>query len=149
MHSPCGTLVARFFRMSPSLAPNRLFTGLCWFQGAYYFATGVWPLVSMRTFKMVTGEKTDNLPTGLEADHWLVMTVSVLITAIAVTLLVAAWRRTQAVELAVLAIGAAIGLTSIDVVYTWRGVILPIYLLDAAIEVPLIAAWCVTLARKK
>jgi hypothetical protein len=131
--------------MQPASSTNRLFTGLCWFQGAYYFVTGVWPLLSIRSFKWVTGEKTDNMPTGLDADHWLVMTVGVLITAIAVTLLVAAWRRTQALELAVVAIGAAIGLTTIDVVYTWRGVILPIYLLDAAIEAPLIAAWCATL----
>jgi hypothetical protein len=42
---------------------------------------------------MVTGPKTDHLVTGRESDHWLVMTVGVLITAVAVTLLVAAWRR--------------------------------------------------------
>jgi hypothetical protein len=45
---------------------HRLFTGLCWLQGTYYFATGIWPLASVRTFEKVTGEKTDNLPTGLE-----------------------------------------------------------------------------------
>lgn len=126
---------------------GRFFTSLCWIQGGYYFLTGVWPLVSIRTFKMVTGEKgkTDNAVTGLEADHWLIMTVGVLITAIAVTLLVAAYRKTQVVELAVLAIGAALGLTAIDVIYTMRGVILPVYLLDAALEVPLILAWITAL----
>lgn len=76
------------------------------------------------------------------------MTVSVLITAIAVCLLVAAYRRNQILELGVLAIGAAGGLTVIDVVYTLRGVIPPVYLLDAAIEVPLIAAWVIVLLRK-
>jgi hypothetical protein len=128
---------------------DRVFTGLCWCQGVYYFATGTWPLVSIRSFKMVTGEKTDNLVTGLNADHWLVMTVSVLITSIALTLLVAAVRRTQAVELAVLSVGAAIGLTAIDVIYTLRGVILPIYLLDAAIEIPLILAWLCVVAWRR
>jgi hypothetical protein len=117
------------------------FTGLCWFQGIYYFATGVWPIFDIRSFKMVTGEKTDNMPTGLNADHWLLMTVSLLITAIAVTLLVAAWRRTQVIEIAVMAVSGALGLTIIDVVYTARRVILPIYLVDAAVEIPLIIAW--------
>src|SRR5688572_2121512 len=127
---------------------SRLFTGLCWFQGAYYFVTGVWPLVSVRTFKLVTGEKgkTDNLQTGLDTDHRLLMTVSLLITAIAVTFLVGAVRRTQAVELAVLAMAAAAGLTAIDIIYTVRGIILPVYLLDAAIEIPLILAWVAAIA---
>jgi hypothetical protein len=125
-----------------------MFTGMCWLQGTYYFLTGIWPIFSVRSFKWVTGEKTDNAPTGLEADHWLLMTVSLLITAIAITLLVGAWRKTQAVELGVLAVGAAVGLTIIDVVYTWRGVILPIYLLDAVLELPLIAAWSFLIARR-
>lgn len=130
---------------------DRLFNALLWLQGLYYFVTGVWPLVSIRTFKMVTGEKGkgDNIVTGLDIDHWLVMTAGVLITSISLTLLVAAWRRTQAIELAVLAIGAAIGLTAIDVIYTSRGVIPPIYLLDAAVEVPLILAWCTALAMRR
>jgi hypothetical protein len=29
-------------------------------QAAAYFLTGIWPLVSMRTFEAVTGEKTDD-----------------------------------------------------------------------------------------
>jgi hypothetical protein len=126
---------------------SNLFTGLCWFQGLYYLLTGVWPLVSVRTFKWVTGEKTDNVPTGLDADHWLLMTVSLLITSIAITLLVAAYRRTQSLEIAFLAILAATGLTAIDIIYVARKVILPIYLVDAVIEVPLILAWIVGLVR--
>jgi hypothetical protein len=129
-----------------STLAERFFTALCWFQGSYYFATGVWPILHVRSFKWVTGEKTDNLPTRLEADHWLLMTVSALIVAIAVTILAAAWRRTRAVEIAILAVSAAVGLTAIDIVYTMRGVILPIYLLDAAIEIPLILCWCGVLA---
>lgn len=122
---------------------------MCWIQGAYYLMTGVWPLVSIRTFKMITGEKTDHLPTGLEADHWLVMTVGVLVAAVALTLLTAAYRRTQALELAVLAIGCGIGLTSIDVIYTARGVILPVYLIDAAVEVVLIVGWVIALTKNR
>jgi hypothetical protein len=119
---------------------------LLWLQGLYYLLTGLWPLVSMRTFEMVTGVKTDNLPTGREADHWLVITVGVLVTVVAVTLLTAAWRRAMHMELAVLAVACALGLTAIDVIYVARHVIPPVYLLDAAIEVPLIGGWLLALA---
>ncbi len=114
---------------------------LLWVQGLYYFVTGVWPLVSIETFQMVTGRKTDHLVTGREADHWLVMTVGVLITCIALALLIAAWRRHCSPEVAILAVTSALGLTCIDVIYVARQVILPIYLADAALEVLIIAAW--------
>jgi hypothetical protein len=120
-----------------------LATALLWLQGPYYLLTGLWPLISIRTFQLVTGPKTDHLPTGREADHWLVMTVGLLVTAIAITLLMAARRRSFAPEIAVLAIGSALGLMAIDVIYVVRNVIGPIYLVDAAIELPLIAAWMV------
>ena len=125
-----------------------LFTYLCWAQGLYYFVTGVWPLVSIETFQMVTGWKTDHLVTGRESDHWLVMTVGVLIVAIAVTLLFAAWRRQESPEVALLAVASALALTGIDVVYVSRGTIAPIYLADAAAEVILIAAWAFVLVRR-
>ncbi len=131
----------------PRAASSRLFTALLWLQGLYYLVTGVWPLVSIETFQMVTGPKTDHLVTGREADHWLVMTAGTLITATAVTLLVAAWRRHNPPEAAVLAIAAAVGLTGIDVIYVARQVIPPIYLVDAAAEVVLLAAWAFVLVR--
>ena len=127
----------------PAAVPR---TALLWVQSLYYLITGVWPLVSIRTFQAVTGPKTDHLPTGREADHWLVMTVGVLVTAIAFTLLVAAWRKSNAVEAPVLAIGSALALTSIDVIYVTRRVIGPVYLIDAAIELVLIAAWALVLS---
>ncbi len=125
------------------------FRVLLWAQGVYYFLTGVWPLVSIETFQTVTGRKTDHLVTGRESDHWLVMTVGILITAIAVTLLVAAWRGRNPVEVAVLAVASAVGLTAIDVIYVTRQVILPVYLLDAAAEVVLIVAWAAALWKKR
>ena len=114
---------------------------LLWIQGAYFLVTGVWPLVSVRTFQMVTGPKTDHLPTGREADHWLVMTAGVLITAIGLSLLLGAWRDKCSAETMLLAIAASFGLTCIDIIYVWREVIAPVYLVDAGIEILLIAAW--------
>src|ERR1700710_1131223 len=78
------------------------FSPLFWLQGLYYLATGVWPLVSIETFQMVTGEKTDHLVTGREGDHWLVMTVGALVTAVALSLLLADWRGKDSPEAALL-----------------------------------------------
>jgi hypothetical protein len=125
-----------------------LTTALLWIQGPYYLLTGVWPLISIRTFQLVTGPKTDHLPTGREADHWLVMTVGVLVMSIAITLLVAAWWRSAPLEVAILALASAVGLTSIDVIYVTRQVIDPIYLVDAVIEVPLIIGWIAVLVQQ-
>jgi hypothetical protein len=114
-------------------------------QGSYYLVTGLWPLVSMRSFLWVTGPKIDNLPTGRVVDHWLVNTVAVLILSIAIALLVAAWRREFSASIGSLAIVSAIALCSIDLVYVVRRVIEPIYLLDAAAELTLLGAWAAML----
>lgn len=119
---------------------TRVFHLLCWVQGAYYLATGVWPLVSIDTFQLVTGPKTDHLPTGREADHWLVNTVAVLVIAIGLALLTAALRR-PSLEIVVLAVASAGGLIAIDGIYVARQVILPIYLVDAVAQLILIFGW--------
>jgi hypothetical protein len=141
--------LGRASRTSPDAGRGAaFFTGLCLVQGLYYLATGVWPLLSIDTFQAVTGPKTDHLPTGRESDHWLVMTVGVLVTVVAVTLLVAALRRARPLEVGVLAVATAAGLAAIDVVYVSRRVIDPIYLADAAAEALLIVAWAYTLTTR-
>jgi len=120
---------------------NRLGIGLCFVQGFYFLATGLWPLLNIKTFQMVTGPKTDHLPTGNEADHWLVNTVAVLIVAIGITLLFAGWRRQASPEVILLAVASSAGLIAIDTVYVWRGVLRPVYLVDAVLEMLLIALW--------
>jgi hypothetical protein len=117
---------------------------LLWVQAVYYTLTGVWPLLSIESFQAVTGPKTDHLVTGREADHWLVMTAGVLITAAGLALLVAAWRGRVSAEIVTLAVGMAVGLTAIDVIYVSREVISPIYLVDAAAECVLLAGWSLT-----
>jgi hypothetical protein len=136
--------------MSNSGESSRLGSGLCWAQGLYFLLTGVWPLVSVDTFQLVTGKKTDHLvadpPT--EADHWMLNTISALIIAIAIVILAAAWRRRISLDVALLGLASAIALTIIDVVYVARGTIRPIYLADAAVEVVIIAAWIWMLTRR-
>jgi hypothetical protein len=121
---------------------------LLWIQGPYYLVTGVWPLFHVRSFQYVTGQKYDHLPNGTDSDHWLVYAVGALVTAVAITLLLAAWRQTNVIEIPVLAIGAAVGLTAIDVIFVARQVIAPIYLVDAAIQIPLICAWIIALVQQ-
>lgn len=107
-------------------------------QGAFYLATGVWPLLHMRSFEAVTGEKTDD---------WLVETVGALLTVGGAVMMMAGLRRRVTPEIALLAAGSAAALTAIDVIYTARRVIRPVYLLDAAAELGLIAAWAAVAAR--
>jgi hypothetical protein len=113
-------------RTAPSLA-----RGVAALQGLYYLSTGIWPLVSMDTFLLVTGPKTD---------LWLVETVGLLVGAAGLALLVAAWRGLSP-DAVTLAVGAALALTGIDVVYVTRRVIPPVYMLDALAEVVLLAGW--------
>jgi hypothetical protein len=108
------------------------FAALCTVQGAYYLLTGIWPLLSLDTFEAVTGPKVDD---------WLVRTVGCLVAVQGGVLLLAAWRKQWNLEVAVLAIGSAAMLTLIDVFYSITGVISLVYLLDAAVEVILIAGW--------
>jgi hypothetical protein len=105
-------------------------------QGLYFFITGVWPLVSMRTFLLVTGPKTD---------LWLVKTVGVILAVIGAVLLFA-WA-TGAVNPPViaLAIGAGLGLTVVEIIYVSKKVISPVYLGDAAVEILLAVWWTVAL----
>jgi hypothetical protein len=107
-------------------------------QGVYFAATGIWPLVHMPSFEMVTGPK---------ADKWLVRTVGVLVTVIGGVLISAAVRRKITAETAGLAIGSAAGLGAIDTFYSAKGRIPPVYLADAALEGALIAAWSTAIAR--
>jgi hypothetical protein len=133
--------MSRLEPAEPNSQSPRLAIWLAWIQGLYFFVLGVWPLVSIQTFQAVTGKKTDHLVTGRESDHWLVNTVGVVVAAIGLVLLLAAWRRRVSLDAATLAIACAVGLASIDVVYVIRGAILPVYLVDAAIETAFAVAW--------
>ncbi|HZS32319.1 MAG TPA: hypothetical protein VFC42_02965 [Methylomirabilota bacterium] len=101
-------------------------------QGIYYAATGVWPLLSMRTFERVTGPKHD---------RWLVRTVGLLVAVIGGAVALAGARRRLTPELGLLAGASAVALGGIDAVYAARGRISRIYLLDAAFEATLGGAW--------
>ncbi len=101
-------------------------------QAAYYVVTGGWPLVSIRSFEAITGPK---------ADRWLVKTVGVLVGITGLALGLAVRRRRFPPELVFVAAGNAATLAAIDAVYVTKRRISPIYLLDAAAELVLVAGW--------
>jgi energy-converting hydrogenase Eha subunit E len=99
-------------------------------QGTFYVLTGMWPLVSMRTFEAVTGPKVDD---------WLVHMVGLLAAVIGVVLLVALRSGRVTSELLLLSGGAATAFAAIDLRYGLEGRISPIYLADAAAELMFLA----------
>jgi hypothetical protein len=90
-------------------------------QGIYYILTGLWPLLHLHSFMLVTGEKTDT---------WLVKMVALLSVAIGLALV---YRPVSTQRL--LAIGAAVSFAAIDIFYASKGIISAIYLADALIQI--------------
>lgn len=101
-------------------------------QGGYYLVTGVWPLVSESTFQRVTGPKID---------FWLVKTAGLLISVLGGILLMAAGRKQLSPEVALAGAGTAASLGGVDVVYSARRRISPVYLLDAVLQAAFLVAW--------
>jgi hypothetical protein len=103
--------------------------GLAAGQGLYYVVTGIWPLISMRTFELVTGPKTD---------HWLVKTVGLLAAGFGGVLLRDA-RRGQVDPGLGLAAALAFGASSLW--YGGTGQVRRVYLADGVAEAVLVGAW--------
>ena len=101
-------------------------------QGAYYLASGLWPLVAIASFQAVTGPKTD---------IWLVKTIGLLLVVIGLALLLAASRRRVALQTTVLGGGTALALIGIELVYVFNGTIAAVYLLDTVLEIGFLAGW--------
>ena len=96
-------------------------------HGTFNVVTGAWPLVHLRSFEAFTGPKTD---------HWLVRTVAALVV---VNGLVQLTSDTTAARR--LGLGTAAALAGIDLAHAPRGVIGPVYLLDAVAELSWVGAW--------
>jgi hypothetical protein len=94
-------------------------------QGTYFFITGVWPLLSMRSFLKVTGPKRD---------LWLVKTVAVLVAAVGSVMAQAGFHQRVERNTINLAKRSATVLAAIDTWFVLRKLIPPIYLADALIE---------------
>jgi hypothetical protein len=108
-------------------------------QGVFYLATGLWPLVDIQSFQLVTGPKTD---------LWLVKTVGLLVSVVGAALISASRQRRITPEVALLAVGSALSLATIDVVYALSGRISAVYLGDAVVEIGLALLWVIAWSRR-
>jgi hypothetical protein len=100
-------------------------------QGVFMVATGLWPLLSYRTFELASGPKKE---------PWLVKTVGLLLASWGLVLI--RERRRERASLTTLGRTPALVLAGVDIWYAGvRRTISPAYLLDAAIELALVAAW--------
>jgi hypothetical protein len=100
-------------------------------QGAYYVLTGVAPFVSRRWFERATGPKTE---------WWLVQTTGALVAVGGAGLMAAVACDRVTPDVVGMAAGWAASLAAIDVTYVARRRIAPTYLVDAGMQLTLLAA---------
>jgi peptidoglycan/LPS O-acetylase OafA/YrhL len=98
----------------------------------YFLIGGAWAVMGKRTFEAVTGPKVD---------YWLVRTVGGLLSVTGSVLALASIRNRLTPEIRYLAIGMSGVLASVSLVYSIKGRIRPVYLLDAVANVVLISVW--------
>lgn len=103
-------------------------------QAAYYVLTGLWPLLHLPSFELVTGPKTDD---------WLVRMVGLTTVVIGATLWAGARPPRPVGPIAFLAAGTAASFAAVDLVYGLDGRIRAVYLLDAVVELALLLALAV------
>jgi hypothetical protein len=101
-------------------------------QIAYWFVSGAWPLLDMRSFERVTGAKRE---------RWLVRTVSVLILAVAATLADRVTRHRDLRDMRVLGVTSAGGVGLVSLLGPILARISPVYFIDAAIDLAIAALW--------
>ena len=117
----------------------RLYRSLLWVQGLYTLVTGLWGLIDIDSFMMVTGPKTD---------IWLVKTVSAILAAAALALLSFAGAKKPLIQAGVLGLSLAFAVAFIDFYYTATDVIRWVYAIDGVVEVVFIAGWLVILRKR-
>lgn len=113
------------------------FTALA--QGVYFAATGIWPILHLRSFETVTGPKVDG---------WLVKTFGALVGVVGGALVIGAFESPRSRTLRTLGIGSAAALALADAIYAGKGRIARIYLADALVEAAIVGAWLLKKRRR-
>ena len=113
---------------------------LAFAHALYFLLGGVWAVTGKRTFEAVTGPKVD---------YWLVRTVGGLLTVTGAVIVSASARRRLTSEIRWLACGMSGVLATVSLVYTIKGRIRSIYLLDTVANLILIAGWYVIGGRER
>jgi hypothetical protein len=105
---------------------------LCVAHGIFNAVIGLWPVFHRKSFEAATGRKVD---------FWLVRTVGLLLGTTGVAMTLAGLRRNVTPEICLIGIGVPGALAVIDIVYGSTGRISRIYLVDAALQAGIVAAW--------
>src|SRR5579884_2818026 len=101
-------------------------------QGGYRVVTGLWPIISMSTFELISGRKVDK---------WLVKTAGALIAVIGFVLYRSAEQPSDSTVVRELGLGTALCLAAVDVIYVYKRRISPVYLFDAFSELAFAVLW--------
>jgi hypothetical protein len=116
----------------------RFISVLLYIQGAYFIITGIWPVIDIDSFMLVTCPKTD---------LWLVKTLGVIFLCEGICFLLSGIIREGGLPVMVLALINAVALIMIDCYYVFTGTICSIYLADAVVEMILMSCWLFILIR--
>ena len=117
---------------------QKLYMLTLWAQGIYTFFTAVWPIVDIESFMLVSGYKTD---------IWLVKTVSILLIAVSVCLLINTSSVHPTLSIIILALLVAVGMAYVDFYYSLNGTISKIYMADGFVEILFIISWLIILIK--
>jgi hypothetical protein len=101
-------------------------------QGLYFVITGVWAIADIHSFMFVTGPKTD---------IWLVKTVSLILTVMGISFLIAVREKPVPASIMALSVLGALALLFVDVYYFMRGILRSVYLLDGLVQFIFILIW--------
>ncbi|HEY1956462.1 MAG TPA: hypothetical protein VGH28_12645 [Polyangiaceae bacterium] len=112
----------------PAAEPKRWQRRLAFAQGALYFASGLWPIVHLRSFEAVTGRKRDK---------WLVKANGAILACVGLSLM-RSGRREPA---RTLGLTTATAIAAVESFYAARGKIGRPYAVDAAVELAIAAGW--------
>ena len=99
---------------------------------AYWLFGALWPLVSMKSFERVTGNKRD---------EWLVRTVALLMLSVVATLETMRSEAQGGAAMRVLGSTSATALGGVALLGAIVGRISKVYLVDALADLALAAAW--------
>lgn len=107
-------------------------------QGVLYMLMGLWPILHMSSFLAATGEKTD---------LWLVRTVGGLLAISGFAFFMESRKQMVSTGIQIIAVGEALFLLAIDVLYVGLQVLPRVYLLDAVLETALFVTWVAVLLK--
>jgi len=109
-------------------------------NGAYLGLTGLWALIDLQSFIMVTGPKSD---------IWLVKSLSLMFICIGIAFLLAYYFLENSLPMIILGFSVALALLGIDLYYSMNEIIPKVYLIDGFIQLLFLMGWIMILRRRK